>query len=280
MTAIDRVRRTIVVTGLNAGVERDEPYDALVLSPGAAPIHPAMPGVELPVIFAVRTIPDSVVIRTWIMQRRPRSAHDLPGAPRPVCWQPPSEHRGRRREARGASRRPSGPIVVPGSRRRRRERRDVCRSGDAPSRRQTASGISSLSWGGGSVFGGTTGRLLAPSQLRLAPRALVGGDGTATEAVGLPRVRARRDGLHPELASAVGLSARARPGTHISRLALGLADHVRLRERGRDIRGAGGLLGPATGELRTGRASARSSGGSPARRWERSSPRIRPSWPR
>jgi NADPH-dependent 2,4-dienoyl-CoA reductase/sulfur reductase-like enzyme len=83
VTAIDRVRRTIVVTGLNAGVERDEPYDALVFSPGAAPIHPAMPGVELPVIFAVRTIPDSVVIRTWIMQRRPRSAHDLPGAPRP-----------------------------------------------------------------------------------------------------------------------------------------------------------------------------------------------------
>jgi len=33
-----------------------------------------MPGVDLPGIFAVRTIPDSVGIRSWIAQRRPRSA--------------------------------------------------------------------------------------------------------------------------------------------------------------------------------------------------------------
>jgi NADPH-dependent 2,4-dienoyl-CoA reductase/sulfur reductase-like enzyme/rhodanese-related sulfurtransferase len=74
VTAIDRVRRTIVVRDLAAGVEREEPYDALVLSPGAAPIRPPMPGVDLPGIFAVRTIPDSVRIRSWIAQRRPRGA--------------------------------------------------------------------------------------------------------------------------------------------------------------------------------------------------------------
>ena len=33
-----------------------------------------MPGVDLPGIFAVRTIPDSVGIRSWIAQRRPRGA--------------------------------------------------------------------------------------------------------------------------------------------------------------------------------------------------------------
>src|SRR5262249_3878086 len=74
VTAIDRVRRTIVVRDLAAGVERQEPYDALVLSPGAAPIRPPMPGVDLPGIFAVRTIPDSVRIRSWIAQRRPQGA--------------------------------------------------------------------------------------------------------------------------------------------------------------------------------------------------------------
>ena len=74
VTAIDRARRTIAVRDLATGVEREESYDALVLSPGAAPIRPPMPGVDLPGIFAVRTIPDSVRIRSWIAQRQPRGA--------------------------------------------------------------------------------------------------------------------------------------------------------------------------------------------------------------
>ncbi len=74
VTAIDRARRVIRVRALDGGTEREEPYDALVLSPGAAPIRPPMPGIDLPGIFAVRTIPDSVKIRTWIEERRPRKA--------------------------------------------------------------------------------------------------------------------------------------------------------------------------------------------------------------
>ena len=62
------------VRDLANGREREEPYDALVLSPGAAPIRPAMPGIDLPGIFAVRTIPDSVGIRSWIEQRQPARA--------------------------------------------------------------------------------------------------------------------------------------------------------------------------------------------------------------
>lgn len=69
--SIDRAKRTIRVRDLEAGTERDEPYGALVLSPGAAPIRPEMPGIDLPGIFAVRTIPDSVRIRTWIEERKP-----------------------------------------------------------------------------------------------------------------------------------------------------------------------------------------------------------------
>jgi len=72
--AIDRARRTIRVRDLAAGTERDERYDALVLSPGAAPIRPPLPGIDLPGIFAVRTIPDSVRIRRWIAERRPTRA--------------------------------------------------------------------------------------------------------------------------------------------------------------------------------------------------------------
>ncbi len=75
--AIDRAARTIRVRDLDAPggpAERDERYDALVLSPGAAPIRPPLPGIDLPGIFAVRTIPDSVRIRRWIDERKPARA--------------------------------------------------------------------------------------------------------------------------------------------------------------------------------------------------------------
>lgn len=75
--AIDRARRTLRVRDLDAqsgAAEREEPYDALVLSPGAAPVRPALPGIDLPGIFALRTIPDSQQIRRWIEERRPARA--------------------------------------------------------------------------------------------------------------------------------------------------------------------------------------------------------------
>jgi len=37
-----------------------------VLSPGAAPIRPPLPGIDLPGIFSVRTVPDAREIREWI----------------------------------------------------------------------------------------------------------------------------------------------------------------------------------------------------------------------
>ena len=47
-----------------------ESYDKLVISPGAAPIRPPLPGIDLPGIFAVRTVPDAAQIRAWIEERR------------------------------------------------------------------------------------------------------------------------------------------------------------------------------------------------------------------
>jgi NADPH-dependent 2,4-dienoyl-CoA reductase/sulfur reductase-like enzyme/rhodanese-related sulfurtransferase len=59
---------------LQSGRSRAERYDALVLSPGAAPIRPPLPGVDLPGVFAVRNIPDSRRIRSWIADRRAKTA--------------------------------------------------------------------------------------------------------------------------------------------------------------------------------------------------------------
>lgn len=71
---IDREGRVIEVKDLKSGRVYREPYDALVLSPGAAPIRPPLPGIDLPGIFALRTIPDSRRILQWISEKNVRDA--------------------------------------------------------------------------------------------------------------------------------------------------------------------------------------------------------------
>ncbi|MBK7976250.1 MAG: FAD-dependent oxidoreductase [Deltaproteobacteria bacterium] len=73
-TAIDRTARNLTVRDLKSGAERTERYDVLVLSPGAAPIRPPIPGVDLDGVFAVRSIPDSRRIRAWIDEHGAKSA--------------------------------------------------------------------------------------------------------------------------------------------------------------------------------------------------------------
>lgn len=74
VVSIDAKRRTIRVRDLASGLERDERYDSLVLAPGAAPLRPPLPGIDLPGIFSLRTIPDSVAIRAFIDDHRCRRA--------------------------------------------------------------------------------------------------------------------------------------------------------------------------------------------------------------
>ena len=74
VVAIDRAQRTVTVRDLATGSECAEPYDALVLSPGATPMRPPLQGIDLPGIFTLRTVPDSSEIRNWIETRRPQKA--------------------------------------------------------------------------------------------------------------------------------------------------------------------------------------------------------------
>lgn len=71
---IDRSLRTIAVRDLHTGQNRTERYDALILSPGAAPIRPPVAGIDRPGVFAVRNIPDTRRIRSWIAERRASTA--------------------------------------------------------------------------------------------------------------------------------------------------------------------------------------------------------------
>ena len=81
--AIDRERREIEVKRLHTGEVYREKYDALVLSPGAAPIRPPLPGIDLPGVFVLRTVPDSRHIRSWIKERKVERAVIIGGG---YCW--------------------------------------------------------------------------------------------------------------------------------------------------------------------------------------------------
>jgi NADPH-dependent 2,4-dienoyl-CoA reductase/sulfur reductase-like enzyme/rhodanese-related sulfurtransferase len=74
VTAIDRNAGTIAICDVHTGKVGTERYDALVLSPGAAPIRPPLRGIDLPGVFAVRTIPDSRLIRSWITEHNAKTA--------------------------------------------------------------------------------------------------------------------------------------------------------------------------------------------------------------
>jgi NADPH-dependent 2,4-dienoyl-CoA reductase/sulfur reductase-like enzyme/rhodanese-related sulfurtransferase len=64
--SISPKNKTVDLRNTETGEVTTEPYDKLVLSPGAASVHPPLPGIDLPGIFHVRTVPDARTIREWI----------------------------------------------------------------------------------------------------------------------------------------------------------------------------------------------------------------------
>jgi NADPH-dependent 2,4-dienoyl-CoA reductase/sulfur reductase-like enzyme/rhodanese-related sulfurtransferase len=66
MVGISVEKKTVELKNTLTGEITTERYDKLVLSPGAAPIRPPLPGIDLPGIFSVRTVPDARNIREWL----------------------------------------------------------------------------------------------------------------------------------------------------------------------------------------------------------------------
>ena len=76
---INRKEKRIEVRDLRRETTYWETYDALVLSPGAAPVRPPLPGIDLGGIFTLRTIPDSRDIRAWIQDTNAHQAAIIGG---------------------------------------------------------------------------------------------------------------------------------------------------------------------------------------------------------
>ena len=74
VTAIHPAEKTVDVRNLATGETFTESYYKLILSPGARPTQPALPGVGIDRLFTLRTVEDTLKIREFIEQHHPRSA--------------------------------------------------------------------------------------------------------------------------------------------------------------------------------------------------------------
>jgi len=72
--AIAPADKTVTVLDKARGRSYVESYDALVLSPGAEPIRPKIPGIDDERIFTLRTVPDIDAIKERVDARRPERA--------------------------------------------------------------------------------------------------------------------------------------------------------------------------------------------------------------
>ncbi|MCF2619879.1 FAD-dependent oxidoreductase [Oscillibacter valericigenes] len=74
VTAINPAEKTVTVRTLDSGKIYTETYDKLLLAPGAKPTVPALSGVDSERVFTLRTVEDTLRIRRFIEEEKPKTA--------------------------------------------------------------------------------------------------------------------------------------------------------------------------------------------------------------
>ncbi len=74
VTEIDTEKKQINVKNLSTGTTYTESYDKLILSPGAEPVKPSIPGIDSDRIFTLRNVPDTDLINDFIDKHEPKRA--------------------------------------------------------------------------------------------------------------------------------------------------------------------------------------------------------------
>lgn len=74
VTAIHPEEHTVEVHNLETGEHFIETYDKLILSPGAHPIRPELPGIDSKRLFCLRTVEDTLHIHSYVQEHKPTSA--------------------------------------------------------------------------------------------------------------------------------------------------------------------------------------------------------------
>jgi len=73
VTAIHPEEKTVTVKNLITGEVFSESYDKLILSPGAKPTQPKVPGIGLGRVFTLRTVEDTFAIKEFVEKHHPKS---------------------------------------------------------------------------------------------------------------------------------------------------------------------------------------------------------------
>ena len=71
---INRVEKRVTVRDLKTSESYVEHYDKLILSPGAYPIRPALPGIESEGVFTVRNVEDTDYMKNYLSRSQARKA--------------------------------------------------------------------------------------------------------------------------------------------------------------------------------------------------------------
>ena len=74
VTAIHPDRKSVSVKNVKTGKVFEESYDKLLLSPGAKPVWPHLPGMDSDKLFTLRTVEDTFRIKEFVDQNKPKSA--------------------------------------------------------------------------------------------------------------------------------------------------------------------------------------------------------------
>jgi len=70
VTSVDPVNKTVTVKNLTSGEVHTEEWDRLLLSTGAAPVVPPLPGLQEEGVFTLRNLTDMDAIQAWIEQHK------------------------------------------------------------------------------------------------------------------------------------------------------------------------------------------------------------------
>ena len=74
VTAIHPDQKSLTVKKLETGAVFEESYDKLLLSPGAKPVIPDLPGIDSSKLFTLRTVEDTYRIKEFVDRNKPKSA--------------------------------------------------------------------------------------------------------------------------------------------------------------------------------------------------------------
>lgn len=77
--SIDREVKTVVAKNILNGTTQIYDYDKLMLSPGGYAVRPRMEGIDLPGVFTVRDVDDTIAIKKFIQEKNPKKAAVIGG---------------------------------------------------------------------------------------------------------------------------------------------------------------------------------------------------------